>query len=139
MSGKLCARKQRFIKAFSEGPEGVDAVEAAVRAGYSPRFAKERAAQLLGDPEVRNHLEKRLSGRSDDPQFTRRAVLQGLLREAGDHSGNSSPANRLKAWELVCKLLGFFNESKDAALPSVVYDIRIDGQKLERRANGRPL
>lgn len=125
MSRTLCRRKSKFIREYTRHK---DAVRAAVAAGYSPRLAEQRAAQLLDDPQVRDRLERSLSHDTNDHQLTRKAVLNGLLREAGDHSGNSSPANRLKAWELVCKLMGFFNDTKDGSLPTVVYDIRIDGQ-----------
>ncbi len=133
-SQPLCNRKRRFIRAFASQP---DAIQAAIQAGYSPRLAEKRASQLLQDPAIRGRLEKSLGNDNGNKHLTRKAVLQGLLREAGDHTGNSSPANRLKAWELICKLMGFFNDPTESSLPTVVYDIRINGQKTEN-TSARP-
>lgn len=54
------------------------------------------------------------------------AVLQGLLREAEDQG--STPAGRIRAWELIGKHLGMFRERagrEDAAETVISFDIRL--------------
>lgn len=53
-------------------------------------------------------------------------VLQGLLREAEDQG--STPAGRIRAWELIGKHLGMFRERvgrEDAAETLISFDIRL--------------
>jgi phage terminase small subunit len=68
MSGKLTPRQERFVKEYLIDLNGT---QAAIRAGYSARTAKEQAFDLLTRPHIREAVEKgraRISAKLDISQ-----------------------------------------------------------------------
>lgn len=88
----LTPKQQRFV---AEYPIDLNATQAAVRAGYSPRTANKIGAQLLAKPLVAKALQEALEARAARVQVKADDVLRELLRiatvdvrEAFDDDGN---------------------------------------------------
>lgn len=77
MEGKLSARQQRFIDEYMANP---NATQAAIRAGYSDKSAKEIGAQTLAKPYVRAEIEKRTQALHDSAIADQEEVLRTLTR-----------------------------------------------------------
>jgi phage terminase small subunit len=110
----------------------LNATQAAIRAGYSPKTADQQASRLLTNVKVQEYINgrqtkladkleldaewvlRRLKDISDrcvqaEPVMTR--VADGSLIESGEYKFDSSGAN--KATELIGKHLGMFGDKLD--------------------------
>jgi len=161
-------RKALFFREYKlcgDGPQ------AAIRAGYAPRMAAAMARRLLdrepstldsekceaqgdhrpgverrGEEQSPSPLETGLPEAVEHPGFkdvTRDMVVSGLYTEASDRSKESSQTCRLKAWELLAKVLGLMGQSGSAGQageaqePMVVrFDLRLAGADGADNADG---
>lgn len=101
-----------------------NATRAAVRAGYSPRSAKQQGARLLTNADLHTHLTELMEARSRRTEITADTVLQDIREVAdrclaaipvADAQGRNQGVWRfdaraaLKALELLGKHLGLFH------------------------------
>lgn len=75
MAAKLTPKQKRFVDEYLID---LNATQAAIRAGYSPKTANEQAAQLLAKLSIQNYLHKRQSERVQRTEITQDRVLQEL-------------------------------------------------------------
>lgn len=75
MAAKLTPKQKRFVDEYLID---LNATQAAIRAGYSPKTANEQAAQLLAKLSIQNYLHKRQSERVRRTEITQDRVLQEL-------------------------------------------------------------
>lgn len=69
----MCTSKQkRFVEEYLID---LNATQAAVRAGYSPRTANEQAARFLANPEIQEQIQAAQAERSKRTEITADAVL----------------------------------------------------------------
>ncbi|EMG36189.1 phage terminase, small subunit [Desulfocurvibacter africanus PCS] len=135
-------RRERF---FAEYERCGDGARAAVAAGYDKRLASATAQRLLSATEAKNvGAGKGVAGQHPSPvdpvdlpeplelvAVTREMVVSGLYAEARSKGKESSQASRIKAWELLAKVLGLLGQSgpsgDEADEPFMVrFDIRLD-------------
>ena len=112
---KLRRKQQRFIDEYLIDLNGT---QAAIRAGYSERSAKDIAAENLAKPAVRDALARRMAEIEERTLITQdrimldiEAVKQDAMRESSDALGNKAMVNHmaaLKAAELQGKHIGMF-------------------------------
>ncbi len=118
---RLTRKQQSFCEEYLVD---FNATQAAVRAGYSPRSAKQQGARLLTNVDLRNHLQELISARSRRTEITADSVLQDIRTVAdrclaiapipdpqghGEGEWKFDPRVALRALELLGKHLGLFN------------------------------
>lgn len=96
---KLTAKEQAFVDQYLVD---LNASQAAIRAGYSPKTAGTIGAQVLNKPHVADAIQKAMQKRSQRTEITQDRVLQELARIAFfdprrlfDANGNPIPINEL--------------------------------------------
>lgn len=119
---KLTDKQAAFVREYLID---LNATQAAIRAGYSPKTAKEQGAQNLTKLNIQEAISKAMQKREKRTEITQDYVLNGLKTVAercletkpvldadGCFTGifrfNASGANR--AFELLGKHLGMFTE-----------------------------
>lgn len=146
---RLTAKQAAFVKEYLVD---LNATQAAIRAGYSEKTARVKAAQLMALPHVQEAIKAEMAKRAERTEVTQDYVLMGLkevaerclqrvpvVNMAGDQvqdeegrnvwQFNAPGAN--KAFELLGKHLGMFNKvevehaSKDGALLVPVLNVSI--------------
>ena len=79
MAKKLTAKQQRFVEEYLID---LNATQAAIRAGYSPKTAHEQGAQLLAKLSIKEEVDKVLAERSRRTGITQDRVLRELAKIA---------------------------------------------------------
>lgn len=102
----LTPKQRRFIDEYLVD---VNATQAAVRAGYPRKSARQTGAENLSKPVIRAEIARRMAERSAKLAVTADSVLARLNREADDRL-DGSPASRVRALELLGRHLGMFRE-----------------------------
>lgn len=75
--GALNERQKRFVDEYLID---LNATQAAIRAGYSPKTANEQGAQLLAKLSVQQYLSKRMQDRIQRTEITQDRVLTELAK-----------------------------------------------------------
>jgi len=116
----LTVKQRRFCEEYLVD---FNATQAAVRAGYSPRSAKQQGSRLLTNADLADHLATLVRERERRTEITADAVLQDLRTVADrclaavpvtDADGNQTgtwrfnPNPAIRALELLGKHLGLF-------------------------------
>ena len=79
MSGKLNDKQRRFVQEYLID---LNATQAAIRAGYSPKTAGQQGFDLLKNPEVQAALDQAKIERSEETKIDAAWVLTRLAEEA---------------------------------------------------------
>lgn len=99
---ELTARQQRFVEEYLVDPVGS---QAAIRAGYSPRGAKERAWRLLQKPAVVAAIETAKAERAERTKIDADWLLTRLAAEAeadlGDLYDENGDFKPIKDWPAI--------------------------------------
>ncbi len=100
----------------------LNATQAAIRAGYSKKTARQVASENLSKPDIQRAIEEAQQVRAGRTGLTQDAVVQGLLKEAEFKGEGSSPAARVSAWAHLGRHLGMFKDKTafDGALTVIV-------------------
>ena len=88
----------------------LNATQAAIRAGYSPKTAEVQGSRLLGNAKVREAVETGMKARSERTEITQDEVIQGLKKEATLEGEGSTHGARVLAWAHLGRHLGMFND-----------------------------
>ena len=103
----LTDKQQRFVDEYLID---LNATQAAIRAGYSEKTAKEIGSENLTKPNIAKAIQEAQSRLSNKAQVTVEMVVQGLLKEAQDYAEGSTQSARVSAWAHLGKHLGMFTE-----------------------------
>jgi phage terminase small subunit len=106
---KLTAKQELFI---TEYMKDLNATQAAIRAGYSEKTAKQVAAENLSKPYLKEIIDKRLAERAKNNGITAEYVLQGIKSIADDIEAKHN--DKLKAFELLGKHLKLFTDKVES-------------------------
>lgn len=148
--GELTAKQSLFV---AEYLKDLNATQAAIRAGYSPKTAQEQSSRLLSNVMVQKAIEAAKAQRAKQAQITAEQVLADIvsIQKAAmsmkhDNDGNevmTNPNAALKAAELLGKHLGMWTDkidhsSKDGTLNTKVLNIHPDStpEQIEALARG---
>lgn len=94
-SPKLKRRQQRFVDEYLVD---LNATQAAIRAGYSPRTAGEMGAENLKKPHIALAIQEAQQARANRTEITADRVLKGIARLAfSDIRNMFTPDGRLRA------------------------------------------
>ncbi len=110
----LTEKQKRFVQEYLVD---LNATQAAIRAGYSPRRASELGYQLLQKTTVQSAIDKALQSRQKRTEINQDYVIEKLREIAEQEASDAqeSPlkySNKLKAIELLGRHVGAF-EGKD--------------------------
>jgi len=143
---KMTAKQQRFCDEYLID---LNATQAAIRAGYSEKTAKEQGSRMLTNVNVKEYIEERMAEKeknliADQDEVLRylTAVLRGesseemvVVEGLGDGISKATtvtrdvcPKDRLKAAELLGKRYSLFKDSVKLNVTPVVID---GGEDLE--------
>lgn len=139
MAEKLTARQQRFCDEYLID---LNATQAAIRAGYSEKYAHTNAAKLLQITTIKDFIESRMSEKTDALIADQDEVLEYLTAVMRGQSTASVLARtasgaekvlekppdekeRLRAAELLGKRYGLYTERVDALVDTDI-NITVD-------------
>lgn len=97
----LTLKERRFIEEY---PVDWNGTQAAIRAGYSPKSAKDSAYELIRKPKIVDALTRFMAKQSERTDISRKWVLAKLVdvhKKAEDIPGLGGLDRRLKALELI--------------------------------------
>lgn len=103
----LTPKQQRFVDEYLID---LNATQAAIRAGYSEKTAKEIGSENLTKPNIAKAIQEAQENLSNKTQLTVDMVVQGLLKEAQDYAEGSTQSARVSAWAHLGKHLGMFKD-----------------------------
>ncbi|MEW6237077.1 MAG: terminase small subunit [Candidatus Omnitrophota bacterium] len=104
-SKKLNPRQERFVKEYLLD---LNASQAAIRSGYSPRTAGAIGEENLKKPEIKKAIDKALAERSARTEIDADRVVQEIGTIAFAKVGKIKAADKIRALELLGKHLGMF-------------------------------
>ena len=111
----LTPKQQRFVEEYLID---LNATQAAIRAGYSEKTAKEIGSENLTKPNIAKAIAEAQEKLSNKAQVTVEMVVQGLLNEAKDLSEGSTQSARVSAWAHLGKHLGMFKDKIEHTGPN---------------------
>ena len=131
-------KQKRFCEEYIIDCNGI---QAAIRAGYSKKAARQIADKLMSKADIRGYIDERLEQLRSEKTAEAREVLEYLTSVMrGEHTEqvlklseeggqvitdiNVSEKDRLKAAELIGKRHGLFKENVDVSgsIPVVICD-----------------
>lgn len=120
---KLTIKQERFVEEYLID---LNATQAAIRAGYSERTAKEIACENLTKPNIAEAIQKARSSMSERALVTQEMVVKGLLKEAEYMDEGSTQGARVTAWAHLGKHLGMFVDKVDQTVNgNVAHSIKV--------------
>ena len=99
----LTARQTRFVGEYLIDLNGT---QAAIRAGYSRKTARNIASENLAKPDIQEAIQKAQKARSERTRITQDQVIQGLRKEATFKDEGASHGARVSAWAHLGRHLG---------------------------------
>jgi phage terminase small subunit len=104
----LTPKQARFVEEYLVD---LNATQAAIRAGYSPKTAYSQGERLLKNVEVHRAIQEAQEARSERTGITQDEVIRGLKKEAALEGDGSSHSARVAAWAHLGKHLGIFTDN----------------------------
>jgi hypothetical protein len=95
----------RFVQEYLVDRNGAGA---AVRAGYSPRTARQQAYELLTRPDVADAVRQGEAEIATRAQLTRAAVMHGFLEAIELGRSRLDAGAMIAGWREVAKMCGFY-------------------------------
>lgn len=126
---ELTDRQARFCEEYLID---LNATQAAIRAGYSEKTAREQAAQNLSKLNIQEKIAELKAERSKRTEITQDSVIQELTAVARAEVKGVRAVDKLKALELLGKHLGMFVERYEvnaAEIEKRIAEAREQGKK----------
>lgn len=101
----MTERQNRFVREYLAD---LNATQAAIRAGYSPRSAKVRGCLMLAMPEISAAIGKAMAERSKRTEIKADDVIAMLIECYHDARGEAEYGPAIRAAELLGKHFGLF-------------------------------
>ena len=118
--GELTPKQAAFVREYMIDRNGT---QAAIRAGYSKKTAREIAVENLTKPLISTAIDAGIKAMSDKTGVTTDWVWNGLKTEAEDFSEFSSHSARVSCYKIAAQLLGMFaidNKQKTDGLSDIL-------------------
>ena len=109
MPMKLSLKQSRFVDEYLIDLNGA---QAAIRAGYSPRCAKEQASRLLTYAHVQAEIEERNKDIEIRLEISRENVLEGFQEAYELAKTNNNPGAMTGANRELGKMCGYYEPEK---------------------------
>jgi len=107
---KLTAKQEVFCREYLID---LNATQAAVRAGYSVKTAKETGYENLTKPHISSFIQQAMAERSESTGITADYVLNGIKELTDTLSAGEDPKAAYKGYELLGKHLALFSDKID--------------------------
>lgn len=104
-------KQKRFV---AEYLIDLNATQAAIRAGYSVKTARQVGAENLSKPYIADAIAEGAGKRIAKAEITAQDVLDGLYREATREGEGASHGARVSAWGLLGKYHKLFTDRIEA-------------------------
>lgn len=106
---KPTTKQQAFIDYYTS-PECKSGNQAAIKAGYSKKGSRVRAAELLANSNVVKAIRAIQAKKAEKLVITREMILDGLREIAADK--DASKGARVQAWNSIAKIQGEMSETR---------------------------
>lgn len=103
--GKLSPKQQAFVREYLLD---LNATQAAIRAGYSPKTARAQGQRLLTNVDIAEAIAEAKAKRAKKVELTAAEVIRRLDRESRRRGRDSSHSARVQALKLLGMHLGMF-------------------------------
>lgn len=113
----LTDKQQRFV---AEYLVDLNATQAAIRAGYSEKTARQVASENLSKPDIAEAIAAKAAERTAAIDLSAERVLRGLFEEATRTGDGSSHGARVSAWGLLGKYHSLFTDKIEANISADV-------------------
>lgn len=108
MERKLTDKQELFAKEYLID---LNATQAAIRAGYSKKTAKEQGHRLLTNAHISALIQQDVDERAEKLEIDAEFVLKGILRVTQEcEKENAYPVAALRGYELIGKHLKMFTD-----------------------------
>lgn len=104
-------KQERFV---AEYLIDLNATQAAIRAGYSKKTARQTGAENLSKPAIREAIAEGQVKRAAKLEVTQERVITGLLNEA---EGGDKSSARVAAWSWLGRSLAMFVDRHEVSTP----------------------
>jgi phage terminase small subunit len=104
----LTPKQQRFVDEYLVD---LNALQAAIRAGYSAKTAGAIGHENLNKPEIAAAVQEAMQKRAGKTAVDQEMVVKGLMAEAQATGEDTTSSARIRAWELLGKHVGMFSEN----------------------------
>ena len=121
------ARQTRFVQEYLVDRNGA---AAAIRAGYSPRTARQIAYEILTRPDVAEAVGQGEAKLAAEAELSRAAVMKGLQEAIEIARLRSDPSAMIAGWREIAKMCGYYAPERKQVQLSV--DARAQRHELER-------
>lgn len=121
---RLTPRQQRFVDGFVVGG---NATEAARRAGYSERTARQIAAENLSKPVIQAAIEAARRREADYWQLQKQDVIEALLGAIAMAKAQVNPAAMIRGLVEIAKMLGYYEPER------VKIELSDDAERLQAK------
>lgn len=88
----------------------LNATQAAIRAGYSEKTARQTAAENLSKPDIAEAVQKAMNERAERTEITADYVLTGIVDVVRRAKVDNEKQHELKGFELLGKHLELFTD-----------------------------
>ena len=105
----LTLKQSRFVDEYLIDLNGA---QAAIRAGYSPRCAKEQASRLLTYAHVQAEIEEKNRDIEIRLEISRENVLEGFQEAYEMAKDNNNPGAMTGAYRELAKMCGYYEPDK---------------------------
>ncbi|MBK7815024.1 MAG: terminase small subunit [Rhodocyclaceae bacterium] len=103
MSARLTPRQQRFVEEFTISGNAADAAR---RAGYSEKTARQIACENLTKPDIQAAITAKRQGYAAQIDVRRDDVIAGLFTGIAEAQRKADAGNLIRGWVEVAKLTG---------------------------------
>ena len=117
----MCKLNDKQLRFAQEYTIDLNATQAAIRAGYSPKTARSQGNRLLTKDDIQDAIREANRKRSEATGITAEWVLTGIAEIATREDARD--ADRLKAFELLGKHLGIWEQRQTQEDSSIRVEI----------------
>ena len=116
----LTRKQEMFIREYLID---LNATQAAIRAGYSEKTARQIGTENLSKPSIQAEIDKQVKNRSESVGLTAEEILKDI-RDIALANKEADPKTALKAYELAGKHLKLFTDKVEIEVTKMP-DIKI--------------
>ena len=119
--GYMTPRQNQFVLEYALSR---NATSAAIKAGYSPRTARQTGSDLLSNPYIRSMVARHEAAAAECLDVTRERVLAELEKAIDVAREQRNPAAMIAGWREVARICGYYAPERQRL------DVTVEGWRL---------